>query len=217
MLMLQLLRSEEVREEIELLPDQEEAFQKLAEQGRQERPDFARLRDASEEERREMMEKIRADMEARMKETREKMEEILFPEQMARLNQIAIQSMGIGALSDPKVIAKLKITEAQQKQMESIREASMNKLREMFAGGNREDFRERREAMREKLTEARQKMEQEILTVLDSDQLIAFDDLKGKPFELPQDRGRFGRGPGGRGGRGGRGGPGEGGRPPRDD
>jgi len=167
-------------------------------------------------------------MEARMKEAREKMEEILFPEQMARLNQIAIQAMGVGALSDPQVIAKLKITDAQQQEMESIRQASMNQLREMFAGGNREAERGSREEMREKLTEAREKMEKDILVVLDSDQLIALDDLKGEPFELSQSRGGFGRGPGGPGGirgRRGAGGAGEageggrprrGGRPPRD-
>lgn len=217
MLMLGLLRSNEVREEIDLMPDQADAFQKLAEQSRGNRPDFARLRDASEQERAKMMEEMRENMEKQAKETREKMEEILLPEQMARLNEIAIQQMGTAALSDPKIAAALKITDEQQKKMDSIREEATNQIREMFTGGDRSQFRERQEEMREKLTEAREKSEKDMLAVLTSDQLIKFDELKGEPFEMPEPRGRGGFG-GGRGGPGGdadrRGG--RGGRPDRD-
>lgn len=193
MLMLGLLRAGKVREEIELMPNQEEAFRKLVEQNREQRPDFGRLRDASPEERREMMEEMRENMEKQAKESREKMEEILLPEQMTRLNEIAIQQMGTAALSDPDVVAALNITDEQQKKMDSIRQELGNQMREMFSGVDRDRLRERREEMREKMNEAREKSEKDVLGVLTSDQMIKFDEMKGEPFEMPEARG-FGPG-----------------------
>ena len=55
---MSLLRIEAVQTELEISPAQKEAIEKLSEQGRGERPDFGNFRDMSEEERREMFEKM---------------------------------------------------------------------------------------------------------------------------------------------------------------
>ena len=89
---------------------------------------------ASEEERRKMIEEARAarnspeavkkreaEAATRAKESAErqkkedaKVAEILLPPQLARVKEIRVQLMGLRALSDTEVIAKLSITTAQQ-------------------------------------------------------------------------------------------------------
>lgn len=213
-----LLRIEAVREEIELMPDQSDALKKLEEQQqsqRGERPDFD-FRNASEEEREKFFEEQTKKREEAAKKTREQLEEVLFPEQMERLDQIAIQLQGVGALGTEKVQEALKITDAQKEKLAEVQSAMRDKMgtmmREMFQnrgqGGDGGGFD--RDAMREKMTEAREEVEKEILGVLTSDQKKKFEEMKGEKFEMPEGQ-RFGFG-GGRGGPGGfgggRGGPG---------
>lgn len=207
--LLGLMRVEEVQKEIDMMPDQVAALDKLSESLRGERPDFRAIRDASEDERQEMMEKFRKSQEELGKKATEQLEELLLPEQLDRLRQISLQQQGSGAFSDKRVIEKLKITEEQQ---EKIRERMMElgeemreEMRELFQSGDREKMGEVMGKMREKQLEEAKK-------ILSSSQRSQFEEMLGKPFEMPQRPmfgGRGGRGGqqgGGRGGRGGRGG-----------
>ncbi|MEC7409875.1 MAG: hypothetical protein VYB72_13735, partial [Planctomycetota bacterium] len=98
-----LLRIEAVQTELEISPAQKEALDKLAEQGRGERPDFGNFREMSEEERREAFEKMRTQAEERAKEMMGQLEEVLLPQQLERLQQISLQIRGVQALEDPEV------------------------------------------------------------------------------------------------------------------
>ena len=211
-----LLRLEPVRTELEISPDQEEALTKMTEQNRQERPsgDF---RNMSEDERTEFFAKMRKQSEERTAKMKEQLEEVLFPEQLERLEQINIQLQGIAALQNAEVAKKLKMTAAQTKELEEVRNGIMEKMRdsmrEIFASGNREGIREKIEKMRDD-------MEGDVLAVLNTDQKKKFEEMKGEPFEMPEDAMRGGRGgqggasggQQGRGGFGGRGGGDQGGR-----
>ena len=206
-----LLRIEAIRTELEISPDQEEALTKMQEQGRTERPsgDF---RNMSEEERTEFFTKMRKQAEERNAKMKEQLEEVLFPEQLERLQEINIQLQGIAALRNEDVAKELKITEAQKKELEEVQAGMMEKMRE----GMRELFTSGggREGMREKIEKMREDMEGDVLGVLTSDQKKKFEEMKGEKFEMPE--GAFGRGgqggQGGRGGFGGRGGGEQGGR-----
>ncbi|MGV3483168.1 MAG: hypothetical protein ACO1RT_01985, partial [Planctomycetaceae bacterium] len=90
-LMLALLRAETVRTELEIMPDQEEALQKLAERQRGERPDFD-IRNASDEDRQKFFEKMQVDMAKRNAEAKAQVEEVLLPAQLERLEQIVVQA-----------------------------------------------------------------------------------------------------------------------------
>lgn len=213
MIMLGLLRQEAIQEEVEIMPDQVEAIQKIGEDMRGERPDMSSLRDASQEEREKMFADMRTKMEEQMKKARESVQEILLPEQLTRLNEIAIQLMGTSALSDPKVVEKLKITSAQKEEMEKIQEETRASFRELFSSGDRTQIRE-------KMTEAREQEQGKVMGVLSAEQKAEFEKLKGEPSEAVKAMqaqggrggvGGFGGRPGGdrggdRGGRGGRGG-----------
>jgi len=201
---MSLLRIEAVRTELEISPDQEEALTKMQEQGRPERPN-ADFRNMSEEERTEFFEKMRKQAEERNTKMKEQLEEVLFPEQLERLQQINIQLQGIAALQNAEVAKELKITEAQKKELEEVRAGLMEKMRdgmrELFSSGSREGIREKMEKMRDD-------MEGDVLAVLTSDQKKKFEEMKGEKFEMPEGS----RGQGGRGGFGGRGGGEQGGR-----
>ena len=202
---MSLLRIEAVRTELEISPDQEEALTKMQEQGRPERPN-ADFRTMSEEERTEFFTKMRKQAEERNTKMKEQLEEVLFPEQLERLQEINIQLQGIAALRNADVAKELKITDAQKKELEEVQAGMMEKMRE----GMRELFTSGggREGMREKIEKMRADMEGDVLAVLTSDQKKKFEEMKGEKFEMPE--GSFGRG--GRGGFGGRGGGEQGGR-----
>ncbi len=207
-----LLRIEAVQTELEISPVQKEALEKLAEQGRGERPDFGNFREMSEEERREAFEKMRARSEERAAEMREQLEEVLLPQQIERLQEISLQIRGIQALDDPKVAEKLGLTEEQKSKLAEARQGQADKMRErmreMFQGGGGAQGN-----IREAMGKMREEMEEEILAVLSSDQQKKFEEMKGADFEMPENMGRGSNG-GGRGsfGRGGQGG-GQGGGP----
>ena len=196
-----LLRIEAVRTELEMSPDQEEALTKLQEQGRPERPDVD-FRNMSEEERTEFFEKMRKQAQERTTKMKEQLEEVLFPEQLERLQEINIQLQGI-ALQNEEV-KELKITDAQKKELKKFRglmEKMREGMRELFSSGSRDGIREKMEKMRDD-------MEGDVLAVLTSEQKKKFEEMKGEKFEMPE--GSFGRGRGGQSGRGGFGGRGGG-------
>ncbi len=202
-----LLMVEAVREEIDLMPDQVDALTKLREQaaGNRENMDFSRMQNASDEERAKMFAEAGEKRKKADKEMREKLEEVLLPEQLERLDQISLQTRGSMALMDPEVAEKLSITAEQKEKMEELRSKSGERMREVFTSGGGD-----REKMREAFGKMRKEMDDEALSVLTPEQKAKWDEMKGKSFEMPE--GAMG-GFGGGGGRGGFGGPGGGGRP----
>ena len=208
---MQLLRVEAVREELELLPDQEDALRKVEENARSgfQRPDFD-FRNASEEERNAFFEKMREQLRERGEEMQAQLEEVLLPEQFERLKQLGVQVMGMRALSLERVAKELGISDKQKEELAdvtaSVTANVQEEVRAMMSSG---DFD--REAMRSKIEEIREGVESKVMDVLTSDQRKKFEEMKGEPFDLPE--GALGRGGpgGGRGGfGGGRGGPGGG-------
>jgi hypothetical protein len=155
------------------------------------------------------MEKMRAE---RDREAATKLADILLPHQVKRLNEIFVQVSGTGALMDEEVGKQLGISAAQKAKMGEIRQQNQDAMaatmREMFqagGGGGGGD----RDANRAKFEEMRKANEAKVVAVLSADQQKKFEEMKGKPFAMPE----MGRGgPGGAPGGPGRG-PG-GGRPP---
>jgi len=212
---LNLLRLEQVRKELELLPDQTEKLTQLAEKLRSDlRERFSGLRELSQEERQAKLQELREELQKRNEKLEGEVKKILLPHQLTRLEEIRLQLMGLRALQDPKVVEALGITEEQQKEMQEIQQAAREKMGSLFEQmrGLRELSEEKRaakrEEMRKQFQEARQGTEKKLLGVLSDEQKETFEKMKGEPFELdlsalrPQGRpggpGAAGRGPGGR-------------------
>lgn len=210
---LGLLRVEEVRAEVELMPDQEEALKKMGEQGRPERPDF-NFQEASEEERQEFFAKMQKQREEQNVKMQEQLEEILLPDQFDRLQEIAVQVLDVNALTVKEVTEELKMSESQSEELKEVqtklRDEMRAKMGEIFQGGGGGD----RDAMREKFAQLREENNKKVLDVLTSEQRSDFEKMKGEKFEIPEGamRNMFGGGRGGRGGGPGGGAGGRGGR-----
>ncbi|TWU56494.1 hypothetical protein Poly51_24050 [Rubripirellula tenax] len=197
-----LLRVDEVRTELEISPDQEEALKKLGEQMRPTRPEGVDFRSMSEEDRTKFFAKMQKESSEKMAEMKLQLDEVLFPEQMERLKEISLQAQGAQALGDPEVVSELKISDTQKKELdevrESLREEMTTKMRELFSN------RDGNSDMREQMTKMRSDMDEKIFAVLTPAQKTQFEEMKGEKFDLPD--GALGGGRGGPGGGGDRGG-----------
>ncbi len=143
------------------------------------------------------MEERRKQAEERTKIEKEKLNEILLPHQMKRLDEIYVQVLGVRALQDPEVSKKLGITTRQKEQIEKVqnesRESIRSQMESLFQSGDREQIRE-------KMTEFRKESDNKVLAILTASQKKTFEQMKGEPLELPEDALRGGGGRGGRGG-----------------
>src|SRR5262249_55313301 len=131
----------------------------------------------------------------RAKEEKVKLAEILLPHQIKRLNEIFVQQAGTAALYDEDIAGQLAINDAQKAKIAEIRQQNQEVMgpimREMFQGD--------RDAARAKLDEIRKATDAKLVAVLSADQQKKFEEMKGKPFAMPEGAGRGGPG-GGRGG-----------------
>eukprot|EP00913_Durusdinium_trenchii_P028317 g26545.t1 len=114
------------------------------------------------------------------------------PAQVKRVKEIDIQLAGIGALQREDVQKALGITEAQKEKMTSVQNGMREKLRGLFGGGRRRggqgDNNEPRkrpnfEDIRKKMTELRESTNKEVLAVLTTTQVAAFERMKGKKID----------------------------------
>lgn len=206
--LLGLARIEAVQKEIEALDEQVADINKLVEEQRAQRPGQGdrpqvNFQELSEEERNKLIAEFRERAEKQAAETNAKLEEILLPNQIKRLKEIALQQQGTQALNSPEVAEQLKITDEQKEKLAAANRENQEAMQKAFAdlrgGGGQPDFA----AMGEKMRELRKAADDKLLAVLTDEQKAEFEKLKGEPFEIPREafgRGGFGGGrrPGGR-------------------
>lgn len=234
----QLLRSEEVQAEIEVDDAQGatitaalEAYNAEREAARGEMPNF---REMEEEERTKAFEKLRADAEELNKKTDEMLNALLEPDQITRLDEIALQANIAASLAtvlkSDDIKKKLGIKEEQIAKLEDAEKASqeamtkmMEEMRASFGGRGRGRGEEggadaepaaERPDPRKMMEDARKKSTEAMMAVLTDQQKATLTKLQGKEFDLASlrsgGRGGFGGDRGGQGGRGGAGGRGRG-------
>lgn len=194
-----LLMREDVQRELEVTDDQIEELRELGRSGG-ERMDRQQLREEmeglSDEERREKLQDLRQN---RMEESKARLKEVLLPEQIERLDQLAAQfAMRAGgqAMFRGQLAEQLGITDDQREELQKKAE-------------------ELQQEFNKKMQQLRQEMQEKLLDQLSAEQRKKYRDMVGEAFEFQQpERGAFGRGVEGgrgRGGRGGRSGRGQGG------
>ena len=192
---LGLLQRDEVRQEIQLVDEQQQQLEALADELRDEmrtemRDLFGQMRDLSEEDRRARFDEIRTRMEEIRADAESRVEKVLLPHQLERLKQIDVQAriqrQGAAALTGGQLAETLNLTPDQQQKLQARAE---------------EVQREMDEQIRQLRLEARNK----ILEVLTAEQRAKLESLMGEQFDVPDQGGGFrGRGDRGRFGRGGR-------------
>ncbi len=152
---------------------------------------FAKLRDASPEE--------RADMVKKMTEANTKaVNSVLKPEQQKRLQQIENQQAGIGMYLKEDVQKTLKLTDEQKTKIETINSDLQKDLRKLRGGRG---FGGLDQATQRKRQSLQKEASDNVAGLLTDSQKETVKTLIGEPFELRQ--GGFGIGGGGPGGGGG--------------
>jgi Spy/CpxP family protein refolding chaperone len=194
-----LLNAPTVQKDLNLTDDQKAKIKQAAEKSRAAMRELVskmgNMGDATDEERAEMRKK----MQAQQEESRKAVSDVLQPEQLKRLKEIALQRMGTGALSDKDVQKELKLTDEQIAKIKSIGEEAMKKMGELFSAGPGGDM----DAMRKKMEEMRKDTEAKLTNVLTAEQKTALETMKGKKLDIPAAELRGGMGGGRRGGGGG--------------
>jgi hypothetical protein len=149
------------------------------------------------------MEERRQQTAERTKVEIEKLGDILLPHQMDRLNEIYIQALGARALQELDVAKQLGITARQSEQIQKLQTESSEQIRAQMQALSPSDDRDQ---LREKMLKLRKAADEKVLAVLSAVQKKKFEQMKGEPFQLPEDaiRGGGGNRRGGGQGQGGR-------------
>lgn len=190
-----LLSNEQVQKELEVSADQLSKIEKVREEYRSKFAQFPEgLREMSEADRTKAMADMQAKNDPVIKEMRAKINEALLPDQRERLKELAIQAQGTGALNNAETAEALKLTDEQKKKLETIREESATKMRELFSGGRGQGGPS--EEARTKMAEIRKESGDKSLAVLTTEQAAQFEKMKGEKssIDFTQIRGFGGRG-----------------------
>jgi hypothetical protein len=185
---LGLLYRDDVRQDLQLVDEQQEKVEALAEEIRTELQDemrdmFRGMQDLSDEERQQQFEKIRERMEDVNADAEKRLKKVLLPHQFDRLKQIdvqmRVQQQGAGALTSGELAETLDLTESQRERLE-------------------ERAAEVEQELQEKISQLRIEARNKLLDVLTAQQRAKLESLMGDDFAATDQPG-FGR----RGGRGG--------------
>jgi Spy/CpxP family protein refolding chaperone len=177
MLMLGLLRNQQVQQELKLTDQQKQQLEQLGEQWREK---MRGLRDLPPEERRQKVEGMRAEVEKQLSK-------VLNEQQMKRLKQIALQVEGYAALERPEVAEQVGLTKEQRQKIRDILRQAAEKRREAFQQGQGD-----RQAVFQRMREIRQWVDGEIEKLLTPEQKKKWQELVGAPFKFEGGFGGFG-------------------------
>ncbi len=177
MLMLGLLRNQQVQQELKLTDQQKQQLEQLGEQWREK---MRGLRDLPPEERRQKVEGMRAEVEKQLAT-------ILNEQQMKRLKQIALQVEGYAALERPEVADQVGLTKEQRQKIRDILRQAAEKRRGAFQQGQGD-----RQAAFQRMREIRQWVDGEIEKLLTAEQKKKWQELVGAPFKFEGGFGGFG-------------------------
>jgi len=105
--------------------------------------------------------------------------EFLKPEQMKRLHQIQRQVQGPQAFTDEHVQSKLKVTDAQKSDIDSVVQASNTEMRSLY-----QNMQSDPQGTRAKIAEHRKETLSKIESKLTDEQKTAYKEMLGAPFEI---------------------------------
>ena len=185
--LLGLLSMEQVQKELKLNEEQLAKVKKLGEDLRAEmRKQYTALREIEDrEKRRAKMTELSDQFDGK---AREKLRDVLAREQTRRLYQIRMQVRAVtDSLGNRYVAGRLKLKDEQQKKVAQITKDMQAKRTELFASMRDATQEQRREAY-EKYRKLRTDADKQALEVLTAEQKKAFEEMKGKKFEMPTRR-----------------------------
>lgn len=144
------------------------------------RPEFEKVRELPEDQRREKMRELgRSSNEEMLKD----LKDVLKPEQVKRFVQIQLQQAGPGVFTRPHVQENLKLTDDQKSKLRAIDE----ELGQSMRGVSRESAGDRQGAMK-KAADLRKQAKEKAMALLSDEQKSTWKELTGEPFEFKFER-----------------------------
>ncbi len=185
---LSLIRIEQVQKELKVSDEQGEKVTALVESHREKtrsKVNGQDIRKMSADERRKLFTELGAKRKKVSVESEKTLAEILTEEQSSRLAQIVYQQSGIRALDLPEVQKKLKVSEEQVKKLADVKKEQVTNRAELIRNAQQNG---QRRTLRDAFAEMTKKRNEALMGVLTEEQKKAFEELKGKPFELKRQR-----------------------------
>jgi Spy/CpxP family protein refolding chaperone len=183
-----LAANKSVQQELKLSDDQVTKIGEALRQVREKhRDDFEKAREGSEEDRAALRKTM-------SEETNKELASILSADQMKRLKQIELQQRGAAGLLGEDVEKTLKLTDDQKDKIKTISEDAQKEQRSLFEsarGGGGGGFAE----MGKKIAALRKETLDKAMSVLTPEQVTAYKEMTGAPFDVKFEFGR-GRGRG---------------------
>ncbi len=183
---LMMMSSEPVQQELGLTEEQSTSINAIAVQMRSDAMEImSGLQDLTPEERQEELPNVMEMVTEKATELQTKVDGILDAKQTARMGELSLQRRGVEALDDEKVVAALKLTDDQKKQLAAVQDEAGVKQEEIIRdglGGDRNELREKIQALQKETGD-------KALAVLTTDQRDAFEQMKGAKFDFPRSRG----------------------------
>ena len=173
-----LLASKSVQKELALTESQIASFQKLrdAESGSHPFAGGALIGQSQEN--------IQKKLEQHAAENRSRVFNLLTPQQIARLNEINIQVVGVAALSFNDVAEKLALTAEQKAKLKNVAGEARRKQDDLNAANNgRAVEASKRQAYKQKLDEITAERKKQAFAVLTNEQQAKFKTLEGEKFD----------------------------------
>jgi Spy/CpxP family protein refolding chaperone len=172
-----LLASKSVQKELALTDSQKASFQKLRDAENGSHPFSGGLVGQSPED-------IQKKLDQHATENRSRVFNLLTPQQIARLNEINIQVVGVAALSFNDVAEKLGLTAEQKTQLKTVAAEARRKQDDLNATNNgRPVEASKRPAYKQKLTQIASERTKQALAVLTDEQQAKFKILQGEKFD----------------------------------
>lgn len=185
-----LVRNPKVMEEIKLSEEQstkiDELFQELT---AARRGITAELRGVPAAKRQKKLAEIQKKISEKTNEINKAIEKTLDPDQVARLEQLAIQRQGLAALSNPQIAKKLKLTEEQLQKIAAIRTEGLKKRQQLIQDA-RAGIVDRGQ-LAEKTKKIEEQTKKEVLLVLTMEQQTRFNLMQGEAFDFGRTNARF--------------------------
>jgi hypothetical protein len=184
LLPLQLLRSEKVQKEIELMDDQKAKINDISKEAmegfrKEMQKRAAEMGALSEQDRNAKMAEFFKEAAKRAEEIQKKLDDVLLPQQTERLKEIALQVRGRNALADAKIQKELGFTDAQVQKYKDIFTGIQEKVTEIIK--DRDLTPTERRAKMEKIGKD---VEKEVDGILTQEQTAKFEKMKGQKFQI---------------------------------
>jgi Spy/CpxP family protein refolding chaperone len=176
-----LLDNDFVRLELKLTPEQQ---QKIGELIQSARNDIQSIRSKlpSQEQRQQILKQVEKRVDAVYQNYRQKVEDILTPEQRARLREITIRLQGMRSVDNADIAAALNLTDEQKTKIQNAVQ-HFRDTRHDIIRSSRGEGKTGRQERREKLAQNRTELDQTIRGVLTPEQLSKFEQMKGAQFD----------------------------------